>query len=119
MSQTIASDGAGVIHQRGQRAELAVDDIEQAHDIGIDGGIGLHRDRFAAALADRRDDILRLVRPASIVDRDGEAALRGELRCCCADAAATASDDCNFFMRSPIRVCYVQPRFSVRTLQHL
>lgn len=115
MSHTIASDGAGVIHQRGQRAELAVDDIEQAHDIGI----GLHRDRFAAALADRRDDILRLVRPASIVDRDGEAALRGELRCCCADAAATASDDCNFFMRSPIRVCYVQSRFSVRPLKHL
>ncbi len=115
MSHTIASDGAGVIHQRGQRAELAVDDIEQAHDIGI----GLHRDRFAAALADRRDDILRLVRPASIVDRDGEVALRGELRCCCADAAATASDDCNFFMRSPIRVCYVQPRLSVRTLKHL
>ncbi len=115
MSHTIASDGAGVIHQRGQRAELAVDDIEQAHDIGI----GLHSDRFAAALADRRDDILRLVRPASIVDRDGEAALRGELRCCCADAAATASDDYNFFMRSPIRVCYAQPRFSVRPLKHL
>ena len=45
MSHTIAFDGAGAVHHRGQRAELAVDDIEQAHDIGIDGGIGFHRDR--------------------------------------------------------------------------
>ena len=56
-------EDAGVVDQRGQRAQLAIARLEQPHHVGFDRDVGLHGERAAAGLCDRLHDGVGRVAP--------------------------------------------------------
>ena len=67
--------------------------LEQPHDVGFDGHVGLDRDGAAAGAADGVDDRVGRVALDAVVDAHGVAARGGEAGSRGADAAAAAGDE--------------------------
>ena len=68
-------DDADIVHERRQRAELAVARLEQPQHIGLDRYVGRHCQRSASVSFDGFDDALSGVAILPIVDAHGVTAL--------------------------------------------
>src|SRR5690606_7908847 len=96
LDPTLLADGAGVVDQRGDRAELFVDALEQLDDLILDAGIGAYGDGLGAQGTDLAENIFGGLVVGVVVDADAVALVRGQQRGGGADAAAGTGDDDDF-----------------------
>ena len=89
----LAFDGAGVVDERGDGAELVGGGVEEADYVVFVADVGLNRDRGALFLVDGVDDFFGGFAVAEIVDADAVSAGGGEVGGGGSDAAACAGDD--------------------------
>lgn len=91
----LAIDGAGVIYQRGDGAELVGGGVEEADYVVFFADVGLNSDGDGGALflADGADDFFGGFAVAKVVNADAVSAGGGEMGGGGSDAAAGAGDD--------------------------
>ncbi|MNL27591.1 hypothetical protein D3C87_1491900 [compost metagenome] len=92
--------GAGIVHQCGDPAQLAVDPIEQRDHFVFDADIGAHRNGLRTQCADLLQHTERRLFIGLIVDADPIALSGGQQGCSGSNAAAAAGDDDDFFHAS-------------------
>ena len=82
-----------VVDESGRAAECRVAFLEEAHDIGLHGHVGLHCKRLPTGLAQIVGQALGRFAVAQVVEAHGIAGVRSEPCGRCADAAARSRDD--------------------------
>ena len=89
--RALAGD-AGIVHQVGEAAELTVDGLEHARDVGLAAHVALDRNGAPARRLHLGDHAGRGFGVALVVDRDVVTVPGGEANAGRADAAAAAGD---------------------------
>src|SRR5690606_22469605 len=87
------TQNAGIVHQRGYRAQLARRGFKQTGDIGLARDVGFNGNRFPAGVVDLRYSLLGGISGTLIVHRYAIAHVRGFQRRGAANAAACSGDD--------------------------
>ena len=91
--QSGESEDAGIVDEDVEPAEGVLRRLEQALHVRALRDVGLDRDRLAAVLQDRRDDLVRAALARGVVDDDRGAFRRQLLGDLSADAFGGAGDD--------------------------
>ncbi|MNS84823.1 hypothetical protein D3C72_1186610 [compost metagenome] len=104
LDPALLADGACVVDQRGDRAELFVHALEQLDDFILDTGVGAYGDGLGAQGADLAEDVLGGLIVGVVVDADAVALAGGQQRRGGTDAAAGTGDDDDFLHGSANRL---------------
>ena len=114
-------EDAGVVDERAQRTEVAIDGGEQALDVPLGRHVGLNGDGARPGAPDVANDGFRGVAVAPVVHADGVSAPGRETRRLGADPAASAGDEEGFVRHTvaALKGCatgarYKRPRRAVR-----
>ncbi|MNI55351.1 hypothetical protein D3C73_1102960 [compost metagenome] len=98
----LLADGAGVVHQCGDGAELFIDAMKQLDHLVLDTGVCTHTDGLGAECAHLGKNALRGLVIGVVVDADAVTLAGGLHSSGGADATAGAGDD-NDFLHGPAK----------------